>query len=433
MTTEYYVPARAVSILAQIPKPAVIVGIPGVAKTDFLMGLAGILSNLRQEPWGREVLIGSQIAEESINGVYVPEEHRKFVLRLPVGQVARLAAMPRGVFLLDEINNTTKRVGGALMGTIQNGIAGDTMLSPGIFRCGAMNPPWCGSGATRELTDPETNRVCFLPWETGGPVDMSERLDPVTKKPLPLNLRESHVFGLQYRVARQDYLRGGPGLFSSIIPVPHDWNTFVPRLMAIQAAFEEQFPHFTDQRSIPNQDRDLGENDRSIVKSADLGWPSSRSISSAFEALAACLACGENLTGDVARVIVRGFCGEAFMEAFMGWWPSLQVPDAEALHGMTADDAFAAIATLRNPGHVRLALDAFVASTARTLPDQKDRWKRAEKVTLKMLSTAYKDKAVVSSTMLMRLKPVGVSADDPNWALLGGVQDRILGIAQKVA
>lgn len=275
--------------------PGVLVGYPGLGKTQVLSGLGEDLAEKLQRDFPAEVFCAPQHMPEEVGGIPVPFYEAEEVRCLPMRIGKDLLKAGAGLFVIDEYSSADQAMGSACMTLLQDGRLGDLTLPPAVARFAAMNPPECAANG-RALTAPESNRFCWIQWR--------------------LSFNDW-----------KNYMMGGPGTLSGGVLLPVNWETkFGMKNRGVITAFLQR--HL-----------DLFDVSKTMPKPHDCNrpWPSPRSWENTSRLLAACESLGESPMSDLADLAVRGCVGDGAADSFIGWYKDMDIPDPEKLLNNVAD------------------------------------------------------------------------------------------------
>jgi len=333
--------------------PCLLVGPPGVAKTDILKHIARMIEEKINKPFPIETYAAPQLNAEDLAGLPVPNREDKTTDLYPLRIGKSLIEHGRGVAFIDELSSGTGPVGASCLTFLQNGIIGQTKLDPAVARMAAMNPAEIAA-AGRELTAPESNRFLWIQWTL-------EASDWV------------------------DWMRGGEGAAKHIQMLPNQW----------EADFFDEASKLVTMYISRHQSALL---DVPEPHDASKPWASPRSWFNATRFLAACFAVGEGVKTELAMEAMGGCVGPETASQFLNWVQQLDLPDPEAI--------------LANPHNVKLpdrADKLSVVTESLVLAATKEHPKRKERaqVAYKILEALFEDRADMAipaiQTMIKRL------------------------------
>ena len=295
--------------------PALLVGVPGTAKTSTVESLGArfteALRNMallsEKEAFEVMTIVMPQTAPSTIEGTSVPTNDRTEVNRLPLAHMRKLHHSKFGMIFADELSSAQDETGAAFMALTQDGRAGDLRLSNRIARVAAMNPPDCAA-AGRSLSLPECNRFLWIPdWTV-----------PV----------EDYC----------DYLSGGEGLLNHVRILPKDWEEKnLVKSRTLLSLFIKTHPNLKNEL-----ERMAGAEDSTTQVSEEAGvaessipdngpWGSERSWENYARLLAALFSLDENKEGDLARLAAEGCVGKKCAEAWFDWIRTADFPNPEEM------------------------------------------------------------------------------------------------------
>lgn len=141
-------------------------GPPGSGKTSELRQEADALGFFAFAEMGRrqyEAIIASIRAPQDFAGLPIPTKDGSVEMRA-FGWATRVAAQPRGVVLLDELNTAPPAVQPAILRVVLEGVVGDLELPAGVRFVAAMNKTADAAGGW-DLAPPLANRFGHIRWE----------------------------------------------------------------------------------------------------------------------------------------------------------------------------------------------------------------------------------------------------------------------------
>jgi len=303
--------------------PGLLVGEPGIAKTDVVNHIARMIAEKSGQSFPIETYPTPQLNAEDMSGLPVPNREDKVTDLYPLRIGKQVIEAKRGCVFLDEISSAPASVGAAALTFIQNGQLGQTLLDPAVARMAAMNPAEIAA-AGRELTAPESNRFCWIPWDL-------ESADWV------------------------DWMRGGAGAAKEVVILPDNWEAdYWNEAMQLVTSFIERHP--TALHNCPQ------------AHDASQAWNSPRSWTNSTRLMAACLSVGESHSSGLTTEAIEGCIGEDTATKFLTWVRELDLPDPEAI--------------LANPDKVKMperadklsvVCEAIVVASTREHPQRKQR------------------------------------------------------------
>ena len=266
--------------------PALLVGDPGIAKTDIVQHIGRSLQKALNVKFPVEIYACPQLNAEDLAGLPVPDRETKTTELYPLRIGKSLMEAKAGVAFLDEYSSAQPAVGAAALTFIQNGRIGETQLSEAVARVLAMNPAEIAA-AGRELTAPESNRVCWIDWD----------LEPVDWI---------------------DYMRGGAGAAKDIVVLPNDWElNFFGKASALVTGFIGKMPGSL--LVVPD------------AANASQAWRSPRSWENCTRILAACYSLGYDTGTNLTVNAIQGCIGSTGATEFLTWVTEMDLPDPEFL------------------------------------------------------------------------------------------------------
>jgi MoxR-like ATPase len=349
--------AAALSILAGIRQPALLIGPPGTGKTSMVNALG--------QAYGgpTETVICSIREPSDFSGLPVLVDGRTLadgrqtaprVHLAPPAWAVRLAKAGRGILFFDEITTAPPAVQAALLRVVLDRVVGDLVLPEQVAVLAAANPPEQAAGGW-QLAPPLANRFTHMLW-------------------------------------KNDYGAWADGMESGWPPpeflsVPNDWEQHIPAAASLVAAFIRHRPTMLLQ--FPKDEASQGG-----------AWPSNRTWTMSSRLMAACDAV--KASDEVRHLLLAGTVGDAATLEFLNWRRNLDLPDPEEL--------------LRHPESLKLpersdlryAVLSSVAAAivARPTPD---RWKRAWLVIIKAADDGAPDTAAQAARTLARVRPAGAT------------------------
>ncbi len=311
--------------------PTMLVGLPGIGKTQIAIKLGEQLAKATGKPFPVEVFVCPQRMPEEIGGIPVamPEEKEIWCLPMRIGK--QLLKAKQGILFFDEYSSANQAMGGACMTAIQDGRLGDLVMPHSVARIAAMNPPECAANG-RMLTAPESNRFCWINWK----LELNDWID---------------------------YLQGGEGSLTGGVVLPATWEldygmqakgTIISYLRKNQARFDV---------------------DKTMPKAHDASkpWASPRSWENAARLLAACKSVGERPDSDLAYLALEGTLG-ADAAPFLTWFRDMDLPDPEEL---LANPKQAHKIMPKRADKVQVALESVATAAILDKPDIVKRWENA--------------------------------------------------------
>ncbi len=150
---------EALPIAVAAGVPVLLWGGPGTGKTSALMQLAA------DAGLPCEVVIASIREPSDFAGLPVIQPDGGSVVMAPPRWAERLAAVERGVLLLDELSTAPPAVQAALLRVVLERAVGDLQLPDGVVIVAAANPADEAAHGWN-LAAPLSNRFCHLDWTT---------------------------------------------------------------------------------------------------------------------------------------------------------------------------------------------------------------------------------------------------------------------------
>jgi hypothetical protein len=315
--------------------PFMLVGLPGIGKTQIIQGLGDNLANQLGRAFPVEVFTAPQRMPEEVGGIPVPFYEQEEVKCLPMRIGKTLLKAGAGIIAVDEYSSANQAMGGACMTMIQDGRLGDLQLPSSVARGAMMNPPECAANG-RSLTAPESNRFCWIDW----------------------NIRLNDWI---------DYMQGGKGTLATGIILPAKWEQdFGMKMSGLVISFLQR-------------NQELFDVSKTMPKAHDCNkpWASPRSWENTSRLLAACESVGERPDSDLAYLATKGCLGEGPADAFMGWFRDMDLPDPEEL---LKDPKRAQKLLPDRPDKLQVALESVATAAIQDHKNITKRWETAWKV-----------------------------------------------------
>lgn len=277
--TDFETLVKAMGICLQTQETFILWGGPGGGKTSLMYQLAKVLD---MEPI--EMFIGAlREPTDILWEAYV--DNGRVCFDVP-GVARRLLKAGKGILFLDEGNNATPAVQGALLRVLQEHVFGEVALPPTVAVALAANPVSQAAGGW-QLAPPYANRLVHL-WYKIGSQEWADRYEAGWPVPdvvyIPPTWRETHFLAAKHAVADFIRRRGAEMLYT----LPED----------------------------PTQ--------------AGHAWPSNRTWDTVARLLAACWAAGEGEGSSCLKILVTGAVGLGAGTEFLADLKS-PMPDVEAL------------------------------------------------------------------------------------------------------
>jgi hypothetical protein len=258
--------------------PVLVIGEPGAAKSSVFTSL--IEQGLG---WHLETLIVSTREPSDLTGLpLITASGVELAATTWVRSFLALAGKP-GVLMLDEMNQATPLMQGAMMRLVLEGMAGDHFLGKEIRRIGIMNPTEISAGGF-DLAPPLANRLCHIE----APVERNFFLEALTKGFPPVQAR----------------------------PIADGWEASIPAAYALLSAFLHAKPLLHHKR--PDE-----------MAKMSKPWPSWRTWTMGMKGLCACAAMGE--TEEVQGLVLGGLVGSGPALEFLAYRRDLDIPDPEEI------------------------------------------------------------------------------------------------------
>ena len=391
-------------------QPTLLVGVPGVGKTQFIDGLAAEMENILRS---RELLAENesfeyvtytipQLGPDSLEGMGVPNDAKTVLNYLPREGLKVVNDAKYGLVFGDELSSGSAETGASFMAFAQDGRAGDLKVHDRIARFFAMNPATCAA-AGRDLSPPESNRFLFLEnWHV-----------PV----------EDFV----------DWLRGGRGMLGHIRVLPQGWEAeYGPRTRNLLASFIETHAHLMNQLDDVNYvSQAQTDSSGSInVRDANGPWASQRSLTNGFRLIAACMSLGEEINSRLCQLALQGTVGEAVASEFFTWVVNSEIPDPEVLLKLDPKDAIDLLP--KRSDKRKLALEQVAGAAVRKSgfkdidPDDKDavlamsrkRWEAGWAIVGPVLQERRDDAYSAGRILNTSMPPMPKGYEFPDFAVL---------------
>jgi hypothetical protein len=229
---------KVLAIALATDVPVLLWGEPGIGKTATIRSLGQSLG------LHVETVIASLHEPSDFLGLPVPDLERDRTRFLPPEWFRRLEEAGTGILFLDEISTAPPAVQAACLRLVLERSLGSRTLPPGVRIVAAANPPSLAAGGF-ELSPPAANRFCHIDWRAPS--------------------AEAWAAGL---------LQGFP---VPEIPIPKDWEKFLPLARSLVGGFILARPQLL--LRVPEDPEQLGR-----------AWPSPRSWEMASRMLAGALA-----------------------------------------------------------------------------------------------------------------------------------------------
>ena len=317
--------------------PGLLVGEPGIGKTDVLNHIARMIEEASKEPFPIETYPMPQLNAEDLSGLPVPNKETMTTDLYPLRIGKKVIDAGQGCIFLDELSSAPASVGAAGLTFVQNGYLGQTRVDHAVARMAAMNPAEIAA-AGRDLTAPESNRFCWVKWTLAF---------------------EDWI----------DWMRGGDGAAKSIIILPQDWEKdYWEEASSLVTMYISR--HASELQVCPSP------------VDASQAWPSPRSWTNATRLLAACLSVGESYMSELYIEALEGCVGESAATQFVTWVRALDLPDPEEI--------------LANPDKVKLperadklsvVCESLVLAATKEHPERKKRSHIAYKILEELFET----------------------------------------------
>lgn len=316
--------------------PALLVGGPGLAKTEIINKISSELAKKLNMEFPCETIACPQVQPETIGGLPVPNHDHKYTELFILNAGKKLARTGQGCLFFDEFSSGSDPVAAASLTAIQSGQLGDFVMPAAIARIAAMNEPEKAVQG-RQLMAPESNRFCWIFWT----LEFDDWAD---------------------------YVQGGPGALKDVVVLPNNWEAdFYDEAVGIVLRFLKSFPtkHF---------------NKEPEPSKASVAWPSPRSWLNAIRLVAACLSLGEKYTSTLIQDAVQGCVGEAAASEFNSWINNLDLPDPEEVLRQGVNFKF-------NPNYrddqLAAALESVAHVATRNHPSRGERSRTAADIVMK--------------------------------------------------
>lgn len=272
----YAAKLRVVIATINANHPAMLVGQPGVGKSDVIDAL------FKPDGYHMETIYLGDYDPAEVNGIpYVDPTSGKMKRSVP-DWYEEASEHEKVILFADEYSQATQATQGAFNGVLRTRRVGRNRMHDGFRLMAAMNPPDCSAGGV-DLTPPTANRMLHIEWLG---------VDPET------------------------WARGLVSGWASITPTPQELTTVVPdsdtKIVArsLVAAYV---------KANPQQIHDLPDD----PESAGGPWGSRR----AWEMLADVLAWIEPTDYTAVTIAAEGLVGKAFGTAFATWYRHADLPN----------------------------------------------------------------------------------------------------------
>jgi len=242
---------KVLGIALTVDVPVLLWGEPGIGKTSIIKALAQRLGLVV------ETVIAALHDPSDFLGLPMLLPDREQTAFLPPEWFRRLEESGRGVLFLDEISTAPPAVQAACLRLVLERSIGARTLPSGIRVVAAANPASMAAGGF-ELSPPMANRFCHIQWQAPKAEDWAGGL-----------------------------IQGFP---APEIPVPQDWEQFLPLARSLVGGFILSRPQLLLQ--VPQDPEQLGR-----------AWPSPRSWEMASRMLAGALALDKEDEGLIALAV----------------------------------------------------------------------------------------------------------------------------------
>jgi len=314
------------------PIPFIIMGDPGIGKTQICRQLGQLVGKLLKKDFPVEIIAAPQRMPEEVGGIPVPDLEHNEVRSLPMKVGKKLLKTGQGVFIADELSSASQDMGGALQTAIQDGFLGDLLLPWTVARGALMNPADIAVNG-RMISLPEANRFVWLSYQPS--------LEDWT-----------------------NFQKGGTGSVGHALVLPPDWEAqFKPRALSLVSVFLRKHPAMFHQ--MPK------------AHNSERPWPSPRSWENATRLFAAVLATKNDQFSDLAHAAIGGCVGAGAADAFFGWLKKQDMPDPEELLDLkkNVEDVQKLIPTTSHSS--QFALETMADAACLDHKKIKERWYRA--------------------------------------------------------
>jgi hypothetical protein len=272
----------AIAILIQANLPFVVVGMPGVGKTEVIKAIC------KQIEYESQVVTVADREPVDFAGFPVTGAAKDHVKRVPAEEFYRFSEVAfgdrKGFIFFDEGNQGGQAMQAPMMRVINEGTVGDCKLGPNVARGLAINPADVGVNAD-DFRAPIANRLCHLDWSFSTAVWLERFMHDFPAPTVPL-LKQDRL------AAEITALRG-----------------------TLYAFLYKQPGHILN---LPTSDT-----------ARATAWPSARTWTLGMRGLAAARASNGDL--DVQQAILAGFVGLGPAAEFFIYEKNLDIPDPEAI------------------------------------------------------------------------------------------------------
>ena len=333
--------------------PALLVGDPGVGKTEIVEHISTKIAEAHGLTYPVETYAAPQLAPENLGGIPVPNRELRMAELLPLGAGKKLIEQGNGCLFLDEISSAPAAVGAACLTTIQSRRLGEATLPGPVALVAAMNPVEIAA-AGRPLTAPESNRFCWIKWEM---------------KPLEW----------------ADWLDGGSGAAKAVPILPENW----------EADNWERARYFVSSYIKSNPGALMGCPE---PHDAAKPWQSPRSWFNATRLAAASLSLGKDFMSGLCRELMSGVLGDKAATDFLMFVKTQDLPDPEEV--LNNDDIVNSVDMTKEllpgrPDVLRVVLDSVVEVASVKTANYNDRALRCCKIAANVFE--YKQDAAIAA------------------------------------
>lgn len=350
---------RAVGIAVRTRTPVLLEGEPGNAKTSIVETI------LDSTCAAHETCIAALHEPAHFGGYPVPSKTEggdRYVALLPNRWVHELHAAQNGQsvgLFLDELSSAPPATRAAALRGVMESVWGEVRID-NLATVSAMNPPDSAEGGY-QLSAALANRFVHIAWNPPAEWWDKQQIADFPPPPAPAAL-------------------------------PQDWRArFLPRTKGWISGYCRSFPAHM-QQCPDSADQRSG------------SWPSFRTWHWARDLLAACLALGEPLEGDVVAILIGGCVGPGLAREFLTYARDLDLPDPRDL---LADPSRLVLPERADRAY---AIMSSVAGAVMTDPTP-ERWIAGMRVFARAAQVAGKsDVAAAAVTVLIEQMPEAIRA-----------------------
>lgn len=231
------------AIAAQANVPTVLVGRPGIGKSETVMNVASRLG------YGCVQLYASQMSDPSdITGLPRVDANAGRTDYYPPAWVDMLCTDGPSVLFVDEVNLGNRLVRAAALALILDGKIGRQYLPKTVRRIGAMNPPEMSVGGS-PLEPPLMSRLFLINWDDVSAAEVADYVRfgassidiPILPEGWESGISTVNEYIIAFLTSRPDLLCASPSdiVAGRPFPNPRSWFKYAaPLLAAIEATKE---------------------------------------------------------------------------------------------------------------------------------------------------------------------------------------------------